>query len=387
MAAKRIFYACMMFSCFILMASPLFGQSNEQEPEVKKVFKSLGEVHPDSIYMETGREDKPRLDSVQIINKSESGDTVSYDVLSTAEQVWLRYSAVDRTLAPGDTSLLTITFSEAVLAQLQQFEFDDTLLICFSAPGSTVKGTTEVFVDTARIPVQLKINPTLTEKMAGWVSKASSTTINGIYLIFLGLFGTWFYFVLRNTFSLRNAKFIGEGVFKLGKEIDEKIKSANPKISKISREEYLDMLKKGGGSSPLFICLRNAAAECEFYDSFENHSEAVGKRIQDVTEKAPTLSYFHVLANVAPAIGFFGTLIGMSHLLMGRGLGAGESAEFARYISYFSQGLLQAIVTSIMGLFMLVLSTAVTFGFTKKADSIQKEMFRLTQEITDKVKL
>ncbi|MCK4428302.1 MAG: MotA/TolQ/ExbB proton channel family protein, partial [candidate division Zixibacteria bacterium] len=187
--------------------------------------------------------------------------------------------------------------------------------------------------------------------------------------------------------SLRNSKFIGKGVKDLGDEIDKKIKSANPKISKISREEYLDELKKGSGSSPLFICLRNAAAECEFYDSFENHSESVGKRIQDLTEKAPALSYFHVLANVAPAIGFFGTLIGMSHLLMGRALTAGESAEFARYISYFSQGLLQAIVTSIIGLFLLVLSMGVTFVFSKKAESIQNEMSRLAQEITDKVKL
>ena len=387
MSAKRIFSAFVVLFCLVLSTSQVFGQTGEQEPEVKKMPKKLGQVEPGRIYMETRREEKPRLYPVQIRNISEDEDTVSYDVLSTADQVWLRYSSLRLPLAPGDSARLTITFSEGVLSQLQQFEFYDTLLVCFTASGPTVEGITETFVDTAKIPVHLKIRPTLTEKMAGWISKSSSTTINIIYLVFLGLFGTWVYFVLRNAVRMRTAKFIGEGVRKLRKEINEKIRGANPKISKLSREEYLDMLKKGKGFSPLFTCLRNAAAECEFYDSFENHSESVGKRIQDLTEKAPALSYFHVLVTVAPAIGFFGTLIGMSHLLMGRAITAGEAAEFARYISYFSQGLLQAIVTSIMGLFLLVLSMSAAFVFSKKAEAIQDEMFRVAQEITGKVKL
>jgi len=380
MSAKRIFSGFIVFLCFVFSTSPVFGQTDEQGSEVKEVPKELGAVSPDSVNMKAMREDKPEMHSVFIKNISQDDDTLEFEVLSSVERIWLRYYDLPHTVVPGDSVRFQLTFSEAVLAQLQQFKFYDTLKVCFTAPGPTVEGKRQTFVDTVKVPVYLKIRPTMTEKMAGWVSKASGTTINIIYLVFLGLFGTWVYFVLRNVVDMRRTKFIGEGV----RNLSDKVNSTNPVAT---REQYLNMLKNEKGSSPLLTCLRNAATECELvYESFENHSESVGKRIQGLADEAPSLSYFHALANVAPAIGFFGTLIGMSHLLMGRALTAGESAEFARYISYFSQGLLQAIVTSIMGLFLLVLSMAVTFVFTKKAESLKEEMFRIAQEITGKVR-
>ena len=161
-------------------------------------------------------------------------------------------------------------------------------------------------------------------------------------------------------------------------DIVEKLFS-NPPVSRGDYRKKLGAYKKETGDR-LSAFLDDAVEECEGAGSFAGYYDATGVRIERYTEDAPKVLPFRTLQIIAPSAGFLGTLIGMVKVLQGKGGSAlGD-------IQIVTAGLLVAIITSIAGLFILIVSAYSDHRFTSRAEKIRNKMLELARQISDKVK-
>jgi biopolymer transport protein ExbB/TolQ len=154
---------------------------------------------------------------------------------------------------------------------------------------------------------------------------------------------------------------------------------SNPSISKEDYRKKLAAYRKETGDR-LSAILDDAAEECEGVGSFAGYYDATGVRIERYTEEAPKVLPFRTIQIIAPSAGFLGTLIGMVKVLKGKGGFALEDIQFV------TEGLLVAIITSIAGLFILIVSAYSDHKFTSRAERIRNSMLELARQISDKVK-
>lgn len=165
----------------------------------------------------------------------------------------------------------------------------------------------------------------------------------------------------------------------LGRDIESRLLGNPASVS--SLDQYLRQLKefreKKKNKDILSKCLSEAAEECQSVGNFADYYNAAAYRIEKEMQEAPKISGLYNIANVAPIAGFLGTLIGMVEIL--------RSKEFGD-VEGMAAGLLVALITSILGLFISLGSGISAHLFGSKAERIRNDMFAVTRRISNAVK-
>lgn len=178
--------------------------------------------------------------------------------------------------------------------------------------------------------------------------------------------------IIYNAFDLRfkSRRYTGKNI--------EKELLANPSPIR-SVDQYVKNLNtfRGQNSDILSKCLSEAAEECQSVGNFADYYNAAAYRIEKEMQEAPKISGLYTIANVAPIAGFLGTLIGMVEIL--------KSKEFGD-VEGMAAGLLVALITSILGLFISLGSGISAHLFGSKAERIRNDMFAVTRRISNAVK-
>lgn len=208
----------------------------------------------------------------------------------------------------------------------------------------------------------------LSEGISALVDKYSNLIMVLIYVgfaVILVCFARLFVKNFRNLYVYKD-RFYGE-------ELKEVFRDET-----ITWEVYLNRIKefKTANPSMLMESLYAAAMQCEDKGSPQRYYDLTAFRIEKEFERSTDVGQFYTLATASPAVGFLGTLIGMTVILK-----AGVTAE----VMYYSKGLLYAINTSIIGLIILAFSMAAAFIFANRKEKIQTEMLRIASAIAERV--
>lgn len=213
----------------------------------------------------------------------------------------------------------------------------------------------------------------VTEKLANFINQRYHLLLGIDYSILtlsFIVFVVWSIYNLYRLYIRKDEFFQDDIVVKL---------FSNPPVSKEDYRKKLVAYQKETGDR-LSTILDDAAEECEGAGSFAGYYDATGVRIERYTEEAPKVLPFRTIQIIAPSAGFLGTLIGMVKVLRGKGGFALED------ITFVTEGLLIAIITSIAGLSILIVSAYSDHKFTSRAEKIRNRMLELARQISDKVK-